>query len=107
MSRVHRGQAVQSRRKKMGSSGAYKTIGTFVSQNMGHKDACGWATEMQSSGYAAVRQWPTLSFTHGTCKFDLDSEFIRQEKEMGPPPGGLAPPEFVSRGLNVALALIV
>ena len=36
------------RRKKMGSSVAYKTIGTFLSQNMGHEDACGWATEMQS-----------------------------------------------------------
>ena len=65
------------RRKKMGSSVAYKTIGTFLSQNMGHEDAYGWATEMQSSGCAAVRQWPTLSFTHWTCKFDLDSEFIR------------------------------
>ena len=70
------------RRKKMGSSGAYKTRGSFVSQNMGHEDACGWATEMQSSGYAAVRQWPTLSFTHRTCKFDLNSEFIRQETVM-------------------------
>ena len=86
----------------MGSSVAYKTIGTFLSQNMGHEDACGWATEMQSSGCAVVRQWPTLSFTHWTCKFDLDSE----GKEMGPPPGGIAPPEFVSRGLQVALALI-
>ena len=65
------------RRKKMGSSVAYKTIGTFLSQNMGHEDACGRATEMQSSGCAAVRQWPTLSFTHWTCKFDLNSEFIR------------------------------
>ena len=41
---------------------------------------------MQSSGSAAVRQWPTLSFTHWTCKFDLTSEFIRLEMEMGPPP---------------------
>ena len=65
------------RRKDMGSSVAYKTIGTFLSQNMGHEDACGWATEMQSSGCAAVRQWPTLSFTHRTCKSDLDSEFMR------------------------------
>ena len=64
------------RRKKMGSSVAYKTIGTFLSQKR-HEDACGWATEMQSSGCAAVRQWPTLSFTHWTCKFDLASEFIR------------------------------
>ena len=54
------------RRKKMGSSVAYKTIGTFLSQNKRHEDACGWATEMQSSGCAAVRQWPTLSFTHWT-----------------------------------------
>ena len=54
------------RRKKMGSSVAYKTIGTFLSQNMGQEDACGWATKMQSSGCAAVRQWPTLSFTHWT-----------------------------------------
>ena len=65
------------RRKKMGSSVAYKTIGTFLSQNMGHEDARGWATKMQSSGCAAVRQWPTLSFTHRTCKFDLGSKFIR------------------------------
>ena len=41
---------------------------------------------MQSSGSAAVRQWPTLSFTHWTCKFDLTSEFIRLEMEMPPPP---------------------
>ena len=33
------------RRKKMGLSVAYKTIGTFLSQNMGHEDACGWATD--------------------------------------------------------------
>ena len=52
---------------------------------------------MQSSGSAAVRQWPMLSLTHWTCKFDLTSEFIRLEMEMGPPPGGLAPTEFVSR----------
>ena len=65
------------RRKKMGSSVAYQTISTFLSQNMGHEDAFGWATEMQSSGCAVVRQWPTLSFTHRTCKFDLASEFIR------------------------------
>ena len=77
MSRVHWRQTAQKRRKKMGSSVAYKTIGTFLSQNMGHEDACGWATEMQSHGCAAVRQWPTLSFTHWTCKFDLNSEFIR------------------------------
>ena len=51
----------------MGSSVAYKTIGTFLSQNMRHEDACGWATEMQSSGCAVVHQWPTLSFTHWTC----------------------------------------
>ena len=74
------------RSKKMGSSVAYKTIGTVLSQNMGHEDACGWATEMQSSGCAAVRQWPTLRFIHWTCKFDLDSEFIRYEKELPPPP---------------------
>ena len=61
---------------------------------------------MQSSGFAAVRQWPTLSFTHWTCKFDLISEFIRLEMVMGPPPGGIAPTEFVSRGSTVALALI-
>ena len=77
MARVHRRQTAQKRRKKMGSSVAYKTIGTFLSQNMRHEDACGWATEMQSSGCAAVRQWLTLSFTHQTCKFDLLSEFIR------------------------------
>ena len=59
------------RRKKMGSSVAYKTIGTFLSQNKRHEDARGWATEMQSSGFAAVRLWPTLCFTHWTCKFDL------------------------------------
>ena len=40
---------------------------------------------MQSSGFAAVRQWPTLSFTHWTCKFDLISEFIRLEMVMPPP----------------------
>ena len=97
---------VHWRRKKMGSSVASKTIGTFLSQNKRHEDACGWATEMQSSGFAAVRQWPTLSFTHWTCKFDLASEFIRLEMEMGPPPGGLAPTEFVSRVLKAALALI-
>ena len=51
MSRVHWRQTAQKRRKKMGSSVAYKTRGTFLSQNMGHEDACGWATEMQSSGY--------------------------------------------------------
>ena len=67
MSRVHRRQAAQKHRKKMGSSVAYKTIGTVLSQNMGHEDACGWVTEMQSGGCAAVRQWPTLSFTHRTC----------------------------------------
>ena len=61
MSRVHRRQTAQKRRKKMGSSVAYKTIGTFLSQNIRHEDACGGATEMQSSGCAAVRQWPTLS----------------------------------------------
>ena len=33
------------RRKKMGSSVAYKTIGTFLSQDKRHEDACGWATE--------------------------------------------------------------
>ena len=94
------------RRKKMDSSVAYKTIGTFLSQNKRHEDACGWATEMQSSGFAAVRQWPTLCFTHWTCKFDLNSEFIRLEMVMGPPPGGIAPTEFVSRGSTAALALI-
>ena len=77
MSRVHWRQTAQKRRKKMGLSVAYKTIVTFLSQNMRHEDACGWATEMQSSGCVAVRQWPMLSFTHRTCKFDLDSEFIR------------------------------
>ena len=85
MSRVHWRQTAQKRRKKMGSSVAYKTIGTFLSQNKRHEDACGWATEMQSRGSAAVRQWPTLSFTHWTCKFDLTSEFIRLEMENGPP----------------------
>ena len=74
MSRVHWRQTVQKRRKKMGLSVAYKTMGPFLSQNMRHEDACGWATEMQSSGCVAVRQWPTLSFTHWTCKFDLNSE---------------------------------
>ena len=74
------------RRKKMGSSVAYKTIGTFLSQNKRHEDACGWATEMRSSGFAAVRQWPTLCFTHWTCKFDLSSEFIRLGMVIPPPP---------------------
>ena len=41
---------------------------------------------MQSSGFAAVRQWPTLSCTHWICKFDLNSEFIRLEMVMPPPP---------------------
>ena len=59
------------RRKKMGSSVAYKTIGTFLSQDKRHEDACGWATEMRNSGCAAVRHRPTLCFTHRTCKFDL------------------------------------
>ena len=77
MSRLHWRQTAQSAEKKKGSSVAYKTIGTFLSQNMRHEDACGCATEMQSSGCAAVRQWQTLSFTHWTCKFDLTSEFIR------------------------------
>ena len=86
MSHVHKWKTAQKRRKKMGSSVAYKTIGPFLSQKMGPEGACGWATEMQSSGCAAVRQWPTLSFTHWTCKFDLTSEFIRLEMEMGPPP---------------------
>ena len=45
MSRVHRGRSAEKRRKKMGSSVAYKTIGIFLSQNMGHEDACGWATD--------------------------------------------------------------
>ena len=90
----------------MGSLVVYKTIRTFLSQDMRPEDAYGWATEMQSSGCAAVHQWPTLSFTHWTCKFDLDSEFISQQKEMGPSPEGLAPPEVVPRGLKVALALI-
>ena len=94
------------RRKKMGSSVAYKTIGTFLSQDKRHEDACGWATEMRSSGCAAVRQWPTLCFTHRTCNFDLFSEFIRLGMVMGPPPGGIAPTGFVSRGSTVALALI-
>ena len=61
---------------------------------------------MQSSGFAAVRQWLTLSFTHWTCQSDLISEFIRLEMVMDPPPGGIAPTEFVSRGSKVALALI-
>ena len=59
------------RRKKLGSSVAYKTIGTFLSQDKRHEDACGWATEMRNSGCAAVRHRPTLCFTHRTCKFDL------------------------------------
>ena len=54
-----------------GSSIAYKTIGTFLSQKMRQDYARGRATEMQSSGCAAVRQWPTLSFDHRTCEFDL------------------------------------
>ena len=70
----------------MGSSVAYKTIGTFLSQDKRHEDACGWATEMRSSGCAAVRLWPTLCFTHRTCKFDLFSEFIRLGMVMPPPP---------------------
>ena len=56
------------RRKKIGSSVAYKTIGTFLLQDKRHEDACGWATEMRNSGCAAVRHWPTLCFTHRTCK---------------------------------------
>ena len=98
MSRVHWRQTAQKRRKKMGSSVACKTIGTFLSQNMRREDACGWATEMQSSGCAAVRQWPTLTFTHWTCTFDLVSEFIRLEKVMGPPP--LYPPPLVQAPVN-------
>ena len=35
MARVHRWRSTQKRRKKMGSSVAYKTRGTFVSQKMG------------------------------------------------------------------------
>ena len=89
------------RRKKMGSSVAYKTIGTFLSQDKRHKDACGWATEMRNSGCAAVRHRPTLCFTHRTCKFDLFSEFIILGMVMGPPPGGIAPTGFVSRGSTV------
>ena len=81
------------RRKKMGSSVAYKTIGTFLSQDKRHEDACGWATEMRNSGCAAVRHWPTLCFTHRTCKFDLFSEFIRLGMVMGPPP----PPRALNR----------
>ena len=46
---------------------------------------------MQSSGFAAVRQWPTPSFTQWTCKFDLNSEFIRLEMVMGPPPASHPP----------------
>ena len=41
MSRVHWRQTAQSAEKKMGSSVAYKTIGTFLSRNKGHEDACG------------------------------------------------------------------
>ena len=33
-------------------------------------------------------------------------EFIRLGMVMGPPPGGIAPTGFVSRGSTVALALI-
>ena len=42
---VHKRQSAQKRRKKMGSSVAYKTMGPFLSQTMGHADASGQATE--------------------------------------------------------------
>ena len=43
------------RRKKFGSSVAYKTIGTFLSK-VRHEDASGWATEQAKfSKGAAVR----------------------------------------------------
>ena len=50
MSRVHRRQSAQKRRKKMGSSVAYKTIGTFLSQKMGHEE-CLWV------GHRDAKRW--------------------------------------------------
>ena len=63
MSRVHRRQAAQKRRKKMGSSVAYRTRGTVLSQE-GRGEASGPTTDrhskaMESSGTsqtAAVQQ---------------------------------------------------
>ena len=60
MARVHRRQTAQKRRKKMGSSVAYKTIGTFLSQKMGHEDASGRATDrcnaVEMQRYAKVHR---------------------------------------------------
>ena len=47
------------RRKKMGSSVAHKTIGTFLSQNKRHEDACGWPHRCKAVGlqrYASGRR---------------------------------------------------
>ena len=49
-------------RKKIGSSVAYETIGTFLSQKMGREDASGLATdrctavEMQRDAYAIAKR---------------------------------------------------
>ena len=51
-------------RKKMGSSVAYKTRGTFLSQNMRREDACGQSTEQaEDSGCAAVYHRPSLCYS--------------------------------------------
>ena len=57
MARVHRRQTEQKRRKKMGSSVAYKTRGTFLSQEDGTR-RCQWAGHrpMQCSGHVVVRR---------------------------------------------------
>ena len=45
MARVHRRQSAQKRRMKSGPSVAYQTTGPVLSQNMGHEDASGQATD--------------------------------------------------------------
>ena len=114
MSRVHRRQTAQKRRKKMGSSVAYKTRGTFLSQNMGHEDACGWATD-QCKAVDAQRyangQWPTLSFTHRTCNLPppppqeppLPNIFERQMFGMRRGTGSIRPRSRVSLKANSTL----
>ena len=53
------------RRKKMGSSVAYKTIGTFLSQNMRHEDARGGGTDrcnaVETRRYAKGRRQGTTT----------------------------------------------
>ena len=41
---MHKRQLAQGRRRKSGSSAADKTIGTVLSQKLGHEDASGRAT---------------------------------------------------------------